>query len=254
MKTCILAFASSILLTPLAAFAQQAFEVASVKPYEFPPKVHVFGSGSTLRIAGNRVTILGTLQGIVMAAYNLREFQVSGAPSWTDKLGSQQDYQVIAKTEGEAIPTMDQARQMLRTLLADRFQLKVHSEIKELAVYDLVVAKNGPKLKEHVGETVPPQLPTQSGPRWRLTYSNRSIADLVSILDLNVDRPVIDKTGLTGGYDFTLEYTRSNPDVPGDSDTSIFSAIQTQLGLKLNPAKEQVEHLVIDHADKPSEN
>ena len=127
-----------------------------------------------------------------------------------------------------------------------------------MPVYDLVVGKNGPKFKEHVGDTPPIEPPTISSTFARLKYVNRSMADLVRIITNEVDRPVLDRPGLTGGYDFTLEYTRTNRDLTSidspDADKSIFSAVQEQLGLKLNPAKEPVDILVIDHAEKPSEN
>ncbi len=122
----------------------------------------------------------------------------------------------------------------------------------------MVVGKNGPKLRVSSAEIGPPQPVTFSGPLVRFRFSNRSIADLIGILATNVDRPVLDKTGLTGSYDFTLEFTRSNPDVvaPGSPDAgrSIFSAVQEQLGLKFVAAKEPAQTLVIDHAEKPSEN
>ena len=227
----IAAFFSCLVASTLCVLLGQppvlpAFEVASVKPHEFPAGFHVIGNGGTIRISGNRVTILGNLMGLVMSAYNVRAFQVSGSPSWTDKLGRQQDYDINAKTEGDGVPSMDEVRRMLQTLLLDRFQLKLHRETKEIAVYDLEVGKNGPKLKSHVGETNAREVPSQAGsPLMRMKFSNRSIEALLPILENNVDRPVVDKTGLTGSYDFTLEFTRSNPDLVTrdgpDTDRSI---------------------------------
>jgi uncharacterized protein (TIGR03435 family) len=239
--------------------AAPAFEVASIKPYQLPPNAFAFGAnGSAVRISGNRVTTRGSLINLVIAAYNVKDFQVSSASGWADKLDRDQLFDITAKTEGESAPTLDQVRPMLQTLLADRFQLKLHRENKELPVYDLVVGKNGSKLKESAVDASPKQPVTFSGPLVRFKFSSRSLADLVGILAVNVDRPVLDKTGLTGRYDFTLEFTRSNPDVvPLDSpeaDKSIFSAVQEQLGLKLAPAKEPMEILVIDHAERPAEN
>ena len=239
-----------------------AFEVASVKPHDFPQGVFGFsGIGtSAIRISGNRVTLnVVTLSGLVRDAYNLRDFQITGAPGWMDQRGRQQFYDIAAKTEGDGAPTLDQVRQMLQTLLADRFHLKIHREMKELPVYDLVVGKNGIRLKESTGDSKPPADGfTQSGPLWRLKMVNRSMADIVNQLASNVDRPVLDKTGLTGLYDFTLEFVHNNPDLVAsdspDADRSIFGAIQDQLGLKLVPAKEPAEILVIDHAERPSEN
>jgi uncharacterized protein (TIGR03435 family) len=236
-----------------------AFEVASVKPHEFPAGFFAGGTGGTIRISGNRVTLLGNLKGFVMSAYNLREYQVSGAPGWTDKQGRQQDYDISAKAEGEGAVALDQARRMLQTLLADRFQLTLHRETKEVPVYDLVVGKNGPKMKESVPDTKPDtKIITASSALWKIKWSNLTMGDFVNRIATNFDRPVVDKTGLTAGYDFTLQYTGSNPDLVArdspDFDNSIFSSIQEQLGLRLAPAKEPVEILVIDHAEKPSEN
>lgn len=238
--------------------AAPAFEVASVKAVDLPPGTFPFGdrAAPAIHISGNRVTTRASISGLVLAAYDLKGFQISSAPDWTDRRGRLQLYDISAKTEGEGTPTLDQVRQMLRTMLADRFQLKLHSETKELPVYDLVVGKNGPKLKESAGDTSPPRPATFSGPLIRLNLSNTSMADLIRYLGANVDRPVLDKTGLTGRYDFTLEFTRS-PGVALDSpdaDNSIFSAVQLQLGLKLVAAKEPTEIFVVDHAERPSAN
>jgi uncharacterized protein (TIGR03435 family) len=139
-----------------------AFEVASVKTNELPPGTFRFATQSSvpaIKISGNRVTTQGSLLGLAAAAYNLRAFQIFGAPRWTDKRGGDQVFDIAAKTEGDGTPSLGQVRQMLRTLLADRFQLKLHRETKELLVYDLVVAKNGPKLRESSGDGSPHRLP-----------------------------------------------------------------------------------------------
>jgi uncharacterized protein (TIGR03435 family) len=260
----IIVLAGLVLSTALVGLGQPApataFEVASVKPVEFPRGTFPFGDWTVpaIHISGNRVTTRSSLNGLVAAAYNLKPFQISGAPHWTDTMGRLQLYDLTAKTEGEGTPTMDEVCLKLQALLADRFQLKLHRETKELPVYDLVVGKNGPKLKESAGDTSPRQPATLSGPLVRLNFSNRSMADLVRFLATNVDRPVLDKTGLTARYDFSLEFTRSNPDVVAldspDADNSIFSAVQRQLGLKLVPAKEPTEMFVVDHVERPSAN
>ena len=140
---------------------------------------------------------------------------------------------------------------MLQTMLADRFQLKIHRESKELAVYALIVGKSGPKLKES----------TAAGPAGyrgtpgQFTFSNGSITSLVSFLTNRVDRHVLDRTGLTGSYDFKLEWTpEASTPAPDSNGPSIFTAIQEQLGLKLEATKSAVEIIVIDHAEKPSAN
>lgn len=255
-----IALSSLLLSIPIGVLGQSAaapsFEVASVKPHIFPPGTFGFssgagGEGASIRISGNRVTIAAsTFTSLAMAAYKVKDFQIAGVPG---TLGRDQFYDIAAKVEGDGTPTLEQVRPMLQTLLADRFQLRLHRETKELLVYDLVVGKNGPKLKESTGPR-PPRPVAYNGPAIRFDLLDRSIADLIAFVAPNVDRPVLDKTGLTGRYDFSLEYTRGNPEVASpDNDRSIFAAVQ-DLGLKLAPAKEPAEVLVIEHAEKPSAN
>jgi uncharacterized protein (TIGR03435 family) len=157
---------------------------------------------------------------------------------------------------------------MLVALIEDRFQLKIHRETKEMPVYALVVAKNGTKLKANAGEP---------GPRLRmgrgqLNGTKVPLKMLVQQLAQQLGRPVVDKTGLTGDYDFTLTWTPQpgeggamfagpggpgGPEGPPPSDPdgpSIFAAIQEQLGLKLESDKGPVEILVLDQVEKPTEN
>ena len=100
----------------------------------------------------------------------------------------------------------------------------------------------------------PPPPPTSAGPSTPIRFTNRSMSDLADILTSSVDRPVLDQTGLIATYDFTLSLSRFNPDLPSDDDRSIFTAVQQQLGLKLVPAKEPVPILVIEHAERLTEN
>jgi len=241
------------------------FEVASVKPHDFPRGVFGFrnNGNSPIRISGTRVTLsIVSLQTLVREAYDVGDFQVTGAPGWKGNNGADQFYDIEARVPGDTTPTVQQVRQMLQTLLAARFQLTLHRETKEMPVYDLVVAKSGSKLKPSTPDGVPPVNGfTQSGPLldiWHVAFTNKSIAGFIVTLEINIDRPVIDKTGLTGAYDFTLEFEHNNPDVTPvnspDANRSIYSAVQEQLGLQLVPAKEPVEIIVIDHAERPSEN
>jgi uncharacterized protein (TIGR03435 family) len=105
-----------------------AFEVASVKPEKLPPDRDTWGTGGALHISGNRITTSGTLTGL--AAYNLKDYQISGAPSWSNKSGGIQYFDIAAKTEGEGTSTLDQVQPMLQARLAERFQLKVHHETR----------------------------------------------------------------------------------------------------------------------------
>jgi uncharacterized protein (TIGR03435 family) len=247
--------------------AKPAFEVASIKLREFPPGITGIqvGGPSTLRISGNRMTTSGSLLSLVMAAYSRRLHEVSGGPGWTDREGNPLVFDIQAKAEGGGVLAMDQARLMMQALLDDRFRLKVHREAKDLPVYELTVDKNGPKLKESAPETETKAKTTQARGIWKFTYTNVSMGDLVARVASNFDRPLLDKTGLKGSYDFTLEYRRLNLAMPtdeaaaiaqranADAGPSIFTALQL-LGLKVIHTKEPIEILVIDHAEKPSEN
>jgi uncharacterized protein (TIGR03435 family) len=247
------------------AFAQPAFEVASIKPQALtvgkPGFVGIQTSGNTLHAEAQ------ALAGLVTYAYGIEDFQVSGGPSWIysrDLYGSDtyysrdlygsDTYEVVAKAGGEAAPSTDQFKQMLQALLADRFQLKIHLESKEMPAYELVVGKNGHKLKD---ATADPDAHTnwRSGPAAQ-HYSGKkvSMADLVFLLRTQSGRPVIDKTGLTGKYDFELEWASGDPPPPEATAPSIFTAVQEQLGLKLESVKAPFSIVVIDQAERPSAN
>jgi len=251
-----------------AKVSSLAFEVVSVKPHVFRPNQFGFAttSSSAIRISGNRVTTQGDLTALVLAAYNLRIFQVSGAPGWRDSTDRNEIYDVEARAPGDGVPTTDDVRRMLQTLLAERFQLKYHRETKELTAYDLVVGPRPPKLKPSVPGVESRRTP---GGKLRTDYINFSISDLVIGIGPQFDRPLFDKTGLQGGYDFSLEYMPSLPGTahmspeteaalaelyPAGEALPLPAALQQQLGLKVVPAKEQVEIFVIDHAERPSAN
>ena len=223
-----------------------------------------------------------SLKMLIQAAYGIREDLISGAPGWADSAR----YDVDAKVDGADVDALkklspEQRRLILQPLLADRFKLKVHTETKQLPVYELVVAKGGPKLKEATpGDTYANGIKGPDGVgrggmmrvgRGQLTAQGVPMTSVVNMLSQQLHRTVIDKTGLTGKYDLELNWT---PDhglrvrcsrgrmahrrmamlAPDASGPSIFTALQEQLGLKLQSAKGPVETLVIDHVEMPSEN
>jgi uncharacterized protein (TIGR03435 family) len=191
--------------------APLTFEVASVKPHAFARNEFAFGTPSRespIRISGNRVTIQGLVPGLVLAAYQLRTFQVEGAPEWRNETGRNQVYDIEARTPGDRTPTMEEVRRMLQALLAERFQLKFHRETKELPAYDLVVDNNRAKLKPSTPDV---ESRTVRTGQLRMNYSNVTISELVLQIGPQFDRPLFDKTGLQGGYDFALEYTPNLP-------------------------------------------
>lgn len=227
-----------ITLTPV--WGQPAFEVASVRPT--PP-----GSlgNTSISPVGARFTASNvTLEVLLEFAFGVNENQLSGQPGWAVT----EHYDVSAKAEGDKPLTREQLQPLLRQLLETRFKLATHRSIKDVSGYALVVAKGGPKL----------QKPTQgSDKRYILPdgvhCDNVSIAFLAAMLARPTGRPVVDQTGIEGNYDIELKYA---PEGTTDSSLpSLYTAVQEQLGLKLEPRKVPLELLVIDHAEKvPTEN
>jgi uncharacterized protein (TIGR03435 family) len=216
--------------------------------------------------AGGLIATGVTLKMLVMFAYGVAAYQISGAPSW---IGTER-WDIEAKTEGvQGGLSRAQSNALLQRLIQDRFQLKTRRESKKLPVYALVVAKSGLKLKPHASDA------TEMKPRVSFgfgsaTFTDSSIAGLAGQLTLYLDRPVLDQTGLRSSYDFTLQRTpapnesspqamglppRADPAPPADSSgPSLFTALEEQLGLKLKSTKGRVDILAIDHVERPSEN
>ena len=222
-----------------------------------------------------------SLKQLILLTWGINDERLSGAPSWIDHA----NYDIEAKVDGADVPalkglTIDQRREMVRKLLEDRFALKTHEETKELPVYALVVAKGGPKMHEaKAGDTYPngvkgPDGKGGAGMMWfngkELTAQGVPISNLMRFLSNQTGRTVIDKTGLTGNYDFTLELpARQGPmamqkpsgsdaagadSAPEDAGPSIFTLVQDQLGLKLESTKAPLSVVFIDHVEQPSEN
>jgi uncharacterized protein (TIGR03435 family) len=236
----------------------QQFEVASIKPQRWTGQgsVGIFVRGNTLD--AEHVSLFS----LVTFAYNLRDVQLSGGPAWAKSgvLAYSELYQVIAKTSGATPPPMEVFRQMLQTLLADRFKLQIHHVQKDLPVYNLVVNKGGPKLNESSADAKFNFVASGLG-RFgvRIVATHMTMQQLIDHqLGGYTDRPIFDKTGLTAAYDFTLEFTVENvsPGLeagPNDSP-ALVTAVQEQLGLKLEPGRVRFDTILIDRAEKPSEN
>jgi uncharacterized protein (TIGR03435 family) len=248
-----------------------AYDVASIKPGK--PD-----SGSTLLFRLDGFTAKGmTLKSLIKEAYGIEDDQLLGAPGWLNT----QTYDIEAKVDGPEVAALerlseDQRKAMFQLFLRERFQLKVHLETKELPILALVIAKNGPKLQEaKPGDTYPDGIKGPDGKpggragmmMWgdgRLTGQGISIASIVQPLTQQLNRTVLDQTGLAGKYDVELRWTPDHTSAPNtgpesgiaaESPTpSIFTAIQEQLGLKLESHKAPVEVLVIDHVEAPSAN
>ncbi|MEP6960896.1 MAG: TIGR03435 family protein [Acidobacteriota bacterium] len=191
---------------------------------------------------------LGPLNHLIAVAYNVKGYQVDGASD------SSQLYMISAKVEGPDAPTQEQARQMLQQLLADRFQLKLHRETRPLPVYRLEVGKSGLKMKPS-----PPgakfDVSYRSGPNSSPNGSMEATLTTTSFVGQLTqflrDRPIVDATGLQGLYDVKLHWS---PDGTSSETPSIFTAVQEELGLKLEAAREPMEVLAVDSYGKPSEN
>ncbi len=245
------------IVTAPASKAQQtadpsvAFEVASIKPTE-----ETGHSMNLNRAPGGRFSTRNTgLKMLMTFAYDVRPHQISGGASWIDSEG----FDIVAKAE-TADPTIEQFRGMMQKLLADRFQLTFHRETREMPVYALVLAKNGPKFKVSDKDET-----TIQGGKGQTRYQKCSMAFFAQNLSPRLGRTVLDRTGLKGEFDFTLEATiedeiRKRVEAGEASASSepvgptIFTALQEQLGLKLESTKGPVEILVIDRAVRPSSN
>ena len=243
----LLRFAVAALVFCRLSSAQDAFEVATVKPTdpsEQQVKWNVY--------PGGRLQVTNfTLKQLVETAYGMSPYCVTAAESWIDS-----DYFSIAAKAPEGSAT--ELLAMLRTLLSDRFALKLHRETRQLPVYILAVAKGGSKLAPARN----PSEPQSSQGRFSdMEARSWDLVRLIDVLETFVHRKIIDRTGLTGKYDFTLKFDprQADPAAPVDAsaDTTLASlatALQTQLGLTLTAAKGPVEVMVIDGAKKPSAN
>jgi uncharacterized protein (TIGR03435 family) len=257
-----------------------AFEVASVKPDGSAPLAQGVRTGMSFPPGGRFTGTYVTLRQLIVVAYGrlkpLFGFQISGGPKWIDS----DRFDIEAKAEGEA--SVDQRRLMIQALLTDRFKLIVRTETKELPVYALVMARSdrkfGSRLRRSAVDCAAPRdlgvdvprcyqrsgLGTDSSGLTLDKFATNSIvmAQLANVLSRIVSRIVLDETALTGNFELDLEWLRdpllARP--PGDPSSvlppadgpSISTALQEQLGLKLESKKRPVDVLVIDHVEQPT--
>jgi len=253
-----------------------AFEVASIKE-----NVSVSDSASVRAQPGGRVSVSNnSLRNIIRNAYNVQNYQIIGGPDWINSVR----WDIAAKAPDDAPP--QQLLLMLRTLLADRFKLVIRNETREMPIYALTLARPDGRLGSQLrpssadcaaifaaakakGETPPPT--TNGRPtcgtrttRGSMTTTGVAMRDFARNLGPFTGRPVLDKTGLTGAYDLDLTWTPEEappgpdgtaPPAPPSSDgVSLYTAVQEQLGLKLDAQRGPVDVLVIDSAQRPVEN
>ena len=261
--------AFSVLLTAAIAQAQSPpdpqFAVASIKLNTSGARAVSIGASSPRVFRAENVW----LRFLIETAWNVKDYQLAGGPGWA----TSNRYDIDARTDTDT--SFEQMRPMLQSLLADRFQLAVHHESKDLPVYALVAAKGDIRLKaENCTTRDPSQTPLSScgglvsSPR-SLSGTAISMEQLTTALSNTMQRTVIDQTGFTGSFDVHLEWTedQSTPGfyAPGlapppsalpanASGPTVFTALQEQLGLRLESTKGPVTILVIDHAVRPSAN
>jgi uncharacterized protein (TIGR03435 family) len=252
---------------PMAADADPSFEVATIKPNN---------TGATsmqgLVIRGRKfLTRASSLGDLISFAYEVQAKQIVNAPDWLDK----DRYDIEAAPEQEGVPNTEQIRVMIRKLLADRFALKFHHDKRDMSAYVLTVGKDGNKLKPTQIQGNLPGIGIRPGTGGiTLNMVNATIPDFTGFLQILVlDRPVVDKTGIQGRFDYQCTFTPDEsqfgghpPPMPGQdknngaTDTaaavapSLYDAVQQELGLKLSAEKTAVDVIAIDHIDKPSAN
>jgi uncharacterized protein (TIGR03435 family) len=243
----------------MAADAKPAFEVATIKPSDPASK------GQTVTLRGAEVIATNaTVRDLINLAYWLHPKQVGGGPAWMES----EKYDMAGKPDAPGQPNVDQMKTMIQKLLADRFQLKYHFEKRDLPAYAVTITKAGAKIIRSQDD--PKGLPGfyfgRAAGGTTLTFRNSPMSQVTAILQNFLDKPVVDQSGLSEKYDFTLTFTldpaqalrlggappaaADNPDAAPD----VFAAFQQQLGLKLESTKAPVDVMVIDRVEKPSEN
>jgi uncharacterized protein (TIGR03435 family) len=278
-------FGAVLLGTTASVGAQSQSGTASAPVFEYDVasiKLNKLGGasyGSHTTLDSYSITNV-PLQALIQFAFGIQNYQVVGAPDW---LASER-YDIEAKMEPDVADALqklslddrrDMRQRMLQALILDRLQMKIHHETRELPVFSLVIAKNGSKLQESKVDPANPSAPIgRGGPSVRtsrngsgpitLTVLRCVGSDLAGVLATHVGRVVLDKTGLTAMYDFTLQFmpddasiapvASSGSSAADPTAPSIFTAVQEQLGLKLESGKGPVEVMVIDHVERPSGN
>ncbi len=235
--------AAWVVLACHPAPAQTTFDVVSITPSptarrggEGSGREHISWTPTSVTLENASLTML------IEWAYDVKSYQVSG-PGWT----SEERYDVRAKNQNPA--AIEELRRMLRTLLANRFRLTLHSEPKSMPVFELMAAPDGPKLQPAKADESTAVRIANS----RFVLEATSMAQFAAWLSglAVIDRPVLDRTGVAGAFDFSLPAI-PYPAPEGVDPGWIFPMLREQLGLVLKPARQPIEVLIIDHADRPS--
>ncbi len=242
-----------------ASNASPGFDVAVIRPNpgDTTGHSHIWSSASDGNFKAQNVTAMD----LIRYAFGMPETRIAGGPAWMRSakwdVEAKSDPAIDAQLRGlDSAPAREQKQHMLQALLADRFALKVHQENRELPIYALVVAKGGPRFQPSKinGTTI-----NNGNAYITVTGSDHTVALLAEQLSRALGRVVVDRTGLDGRYELSLKWTPDDAAAPSstanaDAGPSIFTAIQEQLGLKLESGKGPVPILVVDHIETPSEN
>jgi uncharacterized protein (TIGR03435 family) len=232
-----------------------SFEVASVKPNPLDS-----AAGGFSRTANGLTIFNYSLWRLIVNAYGIEDFQLSGGPDWIDK----DKFDVVAKAADGSTHSPLELSQMLQSLLAERFKLTVRRETRSAPVYWLVPAKTDGTLGKDLHRAkidcrapeTPPAIRGDAA-QCGLSYGYGSMGargmpldPLIALVSSSVRRPVVDKTGLTGGFDYSLHYNRAG--TPDSPDPSMFGALEEQLGLKLQDQRAPVDFIVVEHVERPT--
>jgi uncharacterized protein (TIGR03435 family) len=242
-------------VAPMAPDAKPGLEVATVKPTQPGSRFFEFTT------QGGNLIVKNLTLGFLMAfAYEMPARQIVGKPAWMDT----DKWDIVAKPDIPGMPSNSQTKVMMQKVLAERFGLRFHQETRKLAAYVLIVSKDGPKMTKTADASLSPNFLLY--PSGTLIARSATMADLTQSLQNHIlGQPLVDKTGLQGRWDFTMKWTPDEtqftdapvPVPPPAEDASappLFTAIQDQLGLKLESQKADAPVLVIDHVDHPSPN
>ena len=236
---------------PMAKDADPDWDVVAVKARDPNDP----GNAQSMSMQGRQFVIVNrTVEGMLMFAYGMHKKEIVGAPGWI----TTQRWDVHGVPDIPGHPGLKQAQILTRKLLEERFGLKVHKETKELGVYAITVSKGGEKMARSAGDPngPPDENENSNGGVVTMRMTNMTMAEFAPDLGYFLDRPAVDQTALAGRFDFQLKWTVDESKAPADGSAppGMFTAIQEQIGLKLEPVKAPAEVLMIDAVEQPSAN
>lgn len=244
-------FAIALIVIAPAAFGQNSFEAAMFRLEDPNNKVDYNrpdARNQNQKYPSNRLIAFHImLKSLIADAWDIRYQNILNGPAWLDS----QHYDLSAKVEGDALLAKAQMRPMVKSLLEERVHLAVHIENRIVPGYALVIAKGGSRLKSNTGAPY-----SGMSNNFRFKFQNSPVEAIAQSIEWALKQPVVDMTGLAGNYDYELKFAPDTADNPLYSGfPTIFTAVEEQLGLKLEPRKVPRDYLIIDHVDRvPTEN